>query len=113
MIHSSKIKTFVDNLILGKLNQGGYDTTRNHLYSQILKNRDIVKLNLNNSKFKFSDENIDKCIKDNRTRYLAYFVIFSEKRVLDLFHIENKYRKFGFDPLKTFKLLLLKEKLMP
>jgi hypothetical protein len=102
-----KIEKFIDGIILGKLSKEGYDGARQHLYTNILNYKDIVKQNLTNSEFKFNSENIEKL--NGRTKYLAYYVFYGQKRVIDLFTIENRIRKFS--PPKAFKALIFKERL--
>jgi len=102
-----KIKKFVDKVILDRLAIYGYDGTRQHLYDNILKNREIVQLKLNNSSFKYELPNIEK-LENGRIQYLAYYVLYGERRIVDLFQIENKLRKYK--PELAFKALLFKEK---
>ena len=104
-----KIKEFVDKVILDKLPICGYDGTREHLYSNILNHREIVKQKIANTKFHFEPENIEKLT--GRTKYLAYYVFYGQKRVVDLFTLENKLKGKGYTPIKAFKSLLFKEKM--
>lgn len=108
-MNAIKIKDFVDKVIMDRLPMYGYDGTREHLYNNILNNKEIVKQQLCDNKFTFEPENIEKL--SGRTKYLAYYVFFGQKRVIDLFAIENRLKKRKYSPEKAFKALLFKEKL--
>lgn len=100
-----KIKQFVDNIVINKL-LNGYDSTRQHLYDNILKNRSIIQLNIDN--FKYDLESIER-LPSGRIQYLAYYVFYGQKRVIDLYNLEKKLK--DYTPTKAFKSLLFKEKM--
>ena len=95
------IKNHIDNNISKMLLSNGYDETRQHFFNiaRNFKNR-IPEIEL-------SLESIEK-ISDSRQRYSAYYVYFVENRIIDLYKIEKKSL---FNSSKSFKMLLLKERL--
>jgi hypothetical protein len=107
-----KIKEFVDKVIMDRLPIYGYDGTREHLYNTILGHKEIVKQKMSNNKFTFEPLYIEKLT--GRTKYLAYYVFYGQKRVIDLFSIENRMKNLdgrNYSPEKAFKALLFKEKI--
>lgn len=104
-----KIKKFVDKVIMDRLSIYGYDGTRQHLYNKIVNNREIVNMSTANKNFKYEVYNIEK-LKTGRIQYLAYYVLYGQKRIIDLFSLENKLSQKGYSPDKAFKALLFKEK---
>ena len=107
-MRKNNIKDFIDRSVQNKIKDLGYDGMRLELMDACSKFQVNIKLDFKN--FKLNEENISN-IEDVRSKYLAWYVFYAQKRIIDLFRIERKYSQFGFTPLKDFKLLLFKEKL--
>lgn len=104
------VKSHVDNTILKKLEEMSYDQVREHLFTTSSKFRDVVATYVDLSKFTFDESSIDG-LEPSRARYLGFYILYANKRVIDLYSVERNYEKFEFSPIKKFKLLLFKEKL--
>lgn len=104
------VKSHVDNTILKKLEEMSYDQVREHLFSTSSKFRDVVATYVDLSKFTFDELSIDG-LEPSRARYLGFYILYANKRVIDLYSVERNYKKLGFSSVKNFKLLLFKEKL--
>lgn len=95
------ILNHIDKNITTMLETGDYDSAREKIFTIISKFRErIPNVNL-------EEEEIYKLV-DSRQRYTALYVLCGEKRIFDLYKIE---KKCSGNPLKSFKLLLFKEKL--
>lgn len=101
------------------------ETIRDHIDKKILKDLesmspDEVRFDLNSvsKRFegriefrpqKFDEIEIEK-ILDVRSKYLSYYVYFSQKRIIDLYKVERK-DIYGWPHTKKFKAILFKEKI--
>jgi hypothetical protein len=95
------ILNHIDKNILTMLETGGYDSAREKVYTILTKFKERIPNVI------LTDEEVMK-LSDSRQRYTALYVMCAEKRIVDLYKIENKC--IG-SPLKSFKTLLFKEKL--
>ena len=93
------ILNHIDKNILTMLETGGYDSAREKVYTILTKFKERIPNVI------LTDEEVMK-LSDSRQRYTALYVMCAEKRIIDLYKIENKC--VG-DPLKSFKTLLFKE----
>jgi hypothetical protein len=98
------IRTHIDNKIIERLSQIGFHGTRQHLLdnsrrfqSRIPEDIELV-------------EEVIEDLKKTRDRYHSHYVLWANKRIIDLYKIEMMNLR-EFSPSKRFKALLFKEKL--
>ncbi len=99
----SFVKQHVDRNILENL-EYGFDSARQFLLDKSNKFCNMVDFDID-----FDESHIQN-IEGARERKVSEYVIFSRKRIIDLYHIETNF-KFNIDDRRKFKLLLLKERL--
>ncbi len=96
------IKQHIDNNISKMLETDSYDVTR----SKVLK---IV----NNFRDRITDHNLELedilKISDSRKRYTSLYVYYAQKRIIDLYKLEKRFKNISSK--KSFKCLLFKERL--
>ncbi len=102
----SFIGPHIDGKISDLLGGVGYDETRQFLFDNAMRFSKMLKSDIDFN----SDINLDD-IKIHRDKRVIEYVIHARKRVYDLYRIEREFSRFGFDPKKTFKLLLLIDKI--
>jgi hypothetical protein len=95
------ILNHIDKNITTMLETGDYDSAREKIFTIISKFKERIP------NVTLEEEEIYKLV-DSRQRYTALYVLCGEKRIFDLYKIE---KKCVGNPLKSFKLLLFKEKL--
>lgn len=107
---SITIKCHIDKKIKKNISDLGYDGMRQDLFNICIKFHNNICKNYDIENHDFTEENINS-IKDTRCRYLASYIYYAQKRITDLYEIENKfYKKYGIE--KSFNILLLKEKIL-
>jgi len=105
-MNKANIKRFIDNKILKDLSTGRpIDEVRQTLLNNSKKYKDSIKPFIT----EFSETEIEK-ITDVRSKYLSYYILYAQKRIIDLYKVESK-DIYGWSQTKKFKAFLFKEKL--
>jgi hypothetical protein len=98
------IRNHIDRKIEERLPQVGFSETRQHLLEV---SRKFLKRIPQDIELK---EEVLEQVKHTKTKYFGLYVIWAQKRIIDLYKIEIKDIN-GFSPAKKFKALKFKEKL--
>lgn len=112
------VKKHIDKKILERLGQVDFDTVRQELHKKIHTFREKIYNMVEDQNYIVSEDLVETLNTEKhgsnatKARYFSYYVLESEKRLIDLYTIERNYKyHFGFSDQKTFKLLLFKERL--
>lgn len=104
-MRKESIKEHIDRKILKNLSEMGYDGMRSELLDVISRfNTNIIEPPVEET-----EQSIEKIV-DTRSRYMSFYIFFARKRIIDLYKIEAR-DWYGWDGLKKFKALILKDKL--
>lgn len=98
------IRNHIDRKIIERLPQVGFSETRQHLLDVSRKFQKRLPDNI-----KLVEEELEK-IKHVKTKYFGLYVIWAQKRIIDLYKLEMK-ELGGMSPSNKFKALKFKEKL--
>lgn len=104
-MRKESIKEHIDRKILKNLSEMGYDGMRSELLDVISRfNSNIIEPPVEQT-----EQSIEKIV-DTRSRYMSFYIFFARRRVIDLYKIESR-DWYGWDGIKKFKALILKDKL--
>jgi hypothetical protein len=98
------IRNHIDRKIEERLSQVGFSETRQNLLETSRRFLDRIPQDV-----ELKEEVLEK-ITHTKTKYFGLYVLWAQKRIIDLYKIEMKDIK-GLSPLKKFKALKFKEKL--
>jgi len=104
------VRKFFNKKILEQLVEGSnYDDVRQDLMAKARKFRDKTYEIVTDENFIISEESADDV--SGKARALTYYVLEAEKRIIDLYKIEREWYQLGLSPIKTYKLLVFKERI--
>ena len=111
-------KQIKEHLALHQNTTGRYvfDEARQILMEKVRRFREKVYTMVTDQNYIINEDMVERVQTDfggdTKARYFSYYILESEKRIIDLYKIERDYN-FGLSPEKTFSLLLFKEKMSP
>ena len=104
------VRKFFNKKILEELVEGStYDDVRQNLMSKARNFRDKTYKLIEDDNFVISEATADDVT--GKARAFTYYVLEAEKRIIDLYQIENDWDQFGLTPIKTYELLIFKERI--
>lgn len=104
------VRKFFNKKILEQLVEGStYDDVRQDLMAKARNFRDKTYNIVADEDFVISEDTADDVT--GKARAFTYYVLEAEKRIIDLYKIENEWYQLGLTPIKTYKLLIFKERI--
>jgi hypothetical protein len=99
-----QIRNHIDRKIEERLPQVGFDATRQHLLEVSRRFQKNIPDDVD-----LKDEVLEK-ITQNKVKYFGFYILWAQKRIIDLYKIEMRDIN-GFTPSKKFRALMFKERL--